>query len=101
MAVDVTLNPVCAPSEDVVAREIEGEIIIVPLVAGIGEAGDDLYTLNETGHEIWRRLDGVTTLGQIAAALTEQFGAPPEEIEADVMGFAAEMVRRRILTARS
>ena len=37
------------PSEDVVAREIEGEFIIVPLAAGIGDMEDELYSLNESG----------------------------------------------------
>ena len=45
----VKTDGVYAPSEDIVAREIEGEIIIVPLVAGIGDMEDELYTLNETG----------------------------------------------------
>ena len=44
------------PSDDVVAREIEGEIIIVPLVAGIGDIEDELFTLNETGKAIWDKL---------------------------------------------
>ena len=41
------------PSEDIVAREIEGELIIVPLAAGIGDMEDELFSLNETGREIW------------------------------------------------
>jgi hypothetical protein len=49
----VNLTTICVPSDDVVAREIEGEIVIVPLVAGIGDAGDELYTLNENGQAIW------------------------------------------------
>jgi len=98
---ELTLMSVCAPSADVVAREIEGEIIIVPLVAGIGDANDELYTLNETTQELWKRLDGEATLGEVAAALEQEFDASPEEIEADVLGFAAEMAARRILTARA
>ena len=46
------LDAVYTPSEDIVAREIEGEIIIVPLVAGIGDMEDELYTLNDTGKAI-------------------------------------------------
>ena len=45
----LTLDMICAPSEDVVAREIEGEIVIVPLASGIGDMEDELFTLNETG----------------------------------------------------
>lgn len=100
MADTVTLESVCAPSEDIVAREIEGEIIIVPLVAGIGDADDELYTLNETGQAIWAHLDGQKTLAEVAVALVAEFDAAPGEIEADVLGFATEMVERGILAPK-
>lgn len=100
METHVTLQTVCVPSEDIVAREIEGEIIIVPLVAGIGNADDELYTLNETGRAIWQMLDGQRTLGEVATALTQAFAAGQSELEGDVLGFAAEMVRRGILAAK-
>ena len=51
------------------AREIEGDMVIVPLVAGIGDADDELYTLNETGKAIWKRLDGRRTIGDVARAI--------------------------------
>ena len=41
---NIDLNAAYVPSEDVVAREIEGEIIIVPLTAGIGDMEEDLYS---------------------------------------------------------
>jgi hypothetical protein len=39
----VNLDAAYVPSEDVVAREIEGELIIVPLAAGIGDMEDELF----------------------------------------------------------
>ena len=90
-------NGVYAPSEDVVAREIEGELIIVPLVAGIGDLEDELFTLNETGKAIWDQLDGKQNLGGVIAALAESYEAPPGEIEGDVLGLVEELVRRRML----
>lgn len=101
MATEVTVETVCIPSEDVVAREIEGDMIIVPLVAGIGDADDELYTLNETGKAIWKKLDGIKSLGQISEELIEEFSAPADEIKKDVLGFATEMVTRRILSIKS
>lgn len=101
MTAELTLGAVCTPSEDVVAREIEGEIILVPLVAGVGDADEELYTLNETGLAIWQRLDGAATLGQVAASLGEEFDADATEIEADVLGFAAALVERGILAVQA
>lgn len=96
----IPLNTICSPSEDVVSREIEGEIIIVPLVAGIGDADDELYTLNETGRAVWRRLDGQRTLGDIVADLALEFDAGYSELEADVLGFAAAMIERGVLSVK-
>jgi hypothetical protein len=100
MVTEINMNVVCAPSEDVVAREIEGEIVIVPLVAGIGDAEDELYTLNETGQAIWQNLDGQRSLKDVAAALADEFNAPLPELQNDVVGFASEMTRRGFLVAK-
>jgi hypothetical protein len=93
----LNLKSICAPSEDVVAREIEGEILIVPLVSGIGDAEDELYTLNETGQSIWQKLDGHRTLGDVAVLLAEEFNTPLPDLEKDVLGFVGELTKRRIL----
>jgi Coenzyme PQQ synthesis protein D (PqqD) len=93
----IRIDAVYAPSEDIVAREIEGELIIVPLVAGIGDAEDELYTLNETGRAIWARLDGERSLRGVAAVLAQDYDAPPGEIERDVLGLVEELARRRML----
>ena len=95
MAVDVSLEKIYVPSEDIVAREIEGEIIIVPLVAGIGDTEDELYSLNETGQAIWKLLDGTKTLVEVASGLSEEFEG--EEIVQDLLCFVSELVMRRIL----
>ncbi len=100
MDTQVTLDSICVPSEDVVSREIEGEMIIVPLVSGIGNADDELYTLNETGKAIWQELDGQKTLGQVAKNLAGVFSSTGTDIEKDVLGFAAEMVRRGMLAVK-
>lgn len=85
------------PSDDIVAREIEGEIIIVPLAAGIGDMEDELFTLNETGKAIWTRLDGQQTLEEVIAGLIQVFDASADEIENDVLGLVEELINRRML----
>jgi hypothetical protein len=100
MDIDISLDQVYVPSEDIVAREIEGELIIVPLVAGIGDMEDELFSLNETGKDVWRRLDGRTTLAGVANALSAEYGAQPDEIERDVIGLVGELVRRKMLIVK-
>jgi len=86
-----------AVSENVVGREIEGELIIVPLVSGMGNLEDELYTLNESGKAIWKKLDGTRKLKTVAEELAAEWDAPPEEIEEDVMGLARELLARGML----
>jgi hypothetical protein len=93
----VQLDTVYAVSQEVVAREIEGELIIVPLAAGIGDLEDELYTLNDSGKAVWALLDGGRTLKQVVQALSDEYEAPLEEIEQDVLGLVGELARRRIL----
>jgi hypothetical protein len=97
----VNIDAIYTPSDNVVAREIEGEIIIVPLVAGIGDMEDELYTLNETGRAIWSKLDGQRRLTELAQELSAEFEAPAEEIEKDLIGFVQELLKRGIIVERS
>jgi hypothetical protein len=93
----ITNRSVFQRSEDVVSRDIMGELIIVPLTSGIGDMEDEIYTLNETGRSIWERLDGSASLGEIAGVLSEEYDAPEGEIERDVQGIVAELLRRRMV----
>ncbi len=91
------LDLIYVPSEDVVARIIEDELIIVPLVAGVGDADEELYTMNETGKAIWMRLDGKKTLREVAADLSNEFIAIPEVIEKDIIGLIEELSNRKMV----
>src|SRR5512137_113100 len=97
----LNLNAVCAPSEKIVARLIEGEIVIIPLTSGIGDTEDEMYSLNPTGQAIWQKLDGQRTLKDVAELLAAEFEAPPAEIEKDVIGLATELTKRGILAIRN
>jgi hypothetical protein len=91
------MDRILIPSKDIVARKIEGEIVIVPLVSGIGNLEDELFTLNETGRAVWERLDGKKALREIAAELAFEYDGPLEEIERDVTGLIDELIKRRML----
>jgi len=101
MEMKVSLESIYIPSEDIVAREIEGELLIVPLVSGIGDMEDELFTLNEIGKIIWERLDGQKSLKDIVAEISVEFEAPSAEIEEDVTGFVQELLKRGILAELS
>jgi len=95
--IEIRIEAVYAPSEDVVARLIEGEMLIVPLTAGIGDLENELFTLNDSGRMIWQLLDGQRSLAAIARSLAEEYEAAPGEIEQDVLGLVEELVKRSML----
>ena len=95
------LHEVFSPSPDVVARKIEGEVIIIPLVAGIGDLEDDLYTLNETGQAIWEKMDGKKSIQAIIEELSSEYQMPVDIIRGDVEGIIKELARRRIIHSKS
>ena len=97
METEIDPGKIYVVSPDVVAREIEGELIIVPLTSGIGDMEDELYTLNETGRSIWQKLDGRSTLSDIVKSLENSYQDASADLEKDVTGFVSELLRRRII----
>ncbi len=97
MTINIKLEQVYAVSEDVVVREIDEEIIIVPIVSGIGDMEDELYSMNPTGKAILQNIDGEKTLGKVTQELSETYDAPFDAIKNDVLGIVGELVKRRML----
>ena len=62
----------------------------LPLDAGIGDTGGKLYTLNATGHAIWRRLDGQHSLREVVSELVAEYSDAENEIGRDVLGLVRE-----------
>jgi len=101
METKMDLNASYAPSKDIVARDIEDELIIVPLISGIGDLEDELFTLNETGRVIWDKLDGQKSLKDIVKELSAEFESPEGEIEKDVVGLVEELLKRKMVVEKS
>ena len=84
-------------SNDVVAREIEGELIIIPIVAGIGNMENEIYALDEIGQEIWSRIDGKRSVGEIINDLCVLYDADRKTIQKDALGLIKEIASRNII----
>ena len=92
---EIRLARVYVPAGDIVARKIEGELTIIPLVPGAFGEEKKLYTLNEPGKEVWRKLDGTATLKAVAEALASEYEATPEKIEQDLLGLVEKLYKRK------
>lgn len=91
---------ILARSEDVVMREINGELLIIPLVAGIGDLEEELYSLNDTAKAIVDKVDGVRSVSAIIAELEQDYQAEPQVLAQDVLGLLQEMCTRKLLVVR-
>lgn len=97
MDVAISRSIACKPSGDIVAREIQGVIVILPLVSGIGDLEDELFTMNDTGKAIWQKLDGQRTLDDVIDELSAEYDAPEAEIQSDVIGLVEELMKRKMV----
>ena len=81
---------VVAPAPDIVARDIAGEHLLVPVRSGI--AGIDcLYTADEVGSFLYARLDGRRDAATLARLVSEAYVVDEEQALADVLSFLGEL----------
>ncbi len=97
----INTNSIYCLSDSVVAREIEGEIIIIPLSASIGDMEDELYTLNESAKNIWDLIVDGQTVENIISKLVREYSTGGDEIKEDVVGLVSELVKRNIIIERA
>lgn len=80
------LEDTISRSEDVVAREVGGETVLLDLEAGT------YFGLNPIGGRIWQLLDGADqTLAAICDALEAEYDVAREVLEADVLELASDL----------
>lgn len=94
---EINLDGIYAPSENIVAREIEGELIIIPIVSGIGDLEDELFTLNEMGKAIWNKLDGKHSVKEMISYFENEYEPSSGQIQKDVIGFMGELLKRKMI----
>ena len=97
MDAKINLDSIYVPSENIVAREVQGEFIIIPITSGIADIEDELFSLNETGKAIWEKLDGKKTLDDVIKDLSSEFEVSSDELQMDVLGLTEELLKRKML----
>lgn len=90
-------DSVYEPTDMVVAREIEGELIIVPLEGGIADLDDALYSFNETGRRIWDLMCHGLSVKKICERLSEEFDASEETIFNEVAALIQKLLSMKII----
>ena len=65
-------NQIYKQDPSIVARQIAGEMILVPIRQNVGDL-ESIYLLNETALFAWQQLDGSINLGEIRDRIIQEF----------------------------
>ncbi|MEP0391125.1 MAG: PqqD family protein [Erythrobacter sp.] len=83
-------------SEDVVVREVSGELVLLDLNSG------QYFGLDAVGARIWELLaDAPRNLIDICDQIEKEFDAPRERIEADMMALAKQLQEQELIAAEA
>jgi hypothetical protein len=77
---------------DVLAQTAGDTVILLTPDSG------EYFTLNEVGGRIWELADGSRSVAEIAGVLVEEYTAPLEEIQADVLGVLGELATEGLVS---
>ena len=82
-AIDASFAPRC--STHVYAVMLDGEAVL------LDEAVNRLHLLNHTATLLWQLFDGEATLTELATELSEELGAAPDVVLADLLTIARHL----------
>lgn len=69
-------------------EDVDDSGTVILLLSGM------MHQLNLIGGLIWQECDGNRTLSEISADLAREFSVDPEEVDADVAEFVADLAER-------
>jgi Coenzyme PQQ synthesis protein D (PqqD) len=83
-------------NREVVSRQIEGELIIVPIRRGVGNL-NSLYTLNAVGSVLWDYLAEGHTVAEMVLRVCEEFEVSEEMARTDIQEFLDSLVEEQLI----
>jgi uncharacterized membrane protein len=86
---------VVSPARAVVAVRLDGEVVLYHEHLRI------VCVMDPHATAIWEALDGRSDLATVAAKVAARFGAPPEQVTADVVAAARDLGARGLLAGVS
>lgn len=80
-------------SQDMIATEVDGEIVLISLDDG------RYYGLDSVASEIWRRLEAPKRADTLCSELQAHFEGDPDTIAREAMEFLRTMADQRLISA--
>lgn len=83
-------------NKEVVARQIEGETIIVPIRKGVGDM-NSVYTLNPVGTVLWHFMAESHSVPEMVERICSEFEVTPGQALGDVEGFISSLLEENLI----
>jgi hypothetical protein len=91
---DMSLQQGFRAGVDVVVRELEGEMVLLNLTSGT------YFGLDRVGTRVWQLVEEQATLDGVLAVMREEFDAPADVLERDVVRLVSELAAQGLVVAR-
>ena len=88
----LTLDSVVTAAHDHLASDLPDETVILSLTQGT------YFGVDGVARDVWRLIQRPTPVRAVRDALSEQYDAPPSEIERDLFAFLEELQASHLLT---
>jgi hypothetical protein len=83
-------------NREVVARQIEGELVIVPIRSGVGDL-NSLYTLNQVGSVLWDFMNESHTIEEMVSRVCDEFEVNSSQAQSDIRNFLNAMLEENLV----
>ena len=87
-------------SDDVIARSIGDEVLLVPVTKGGGDL-ENIFSLNAVGAFVWEAADGKRSVQEIVDGVVAEFEVERSVAESDVEAFLGEMEVAGLMSRRA
>lgn len=83
-------------NQEVVARKIQGELIIVPIRSGVGDL-NSLYSLNSVGSVLWDFMTEEHTVGEMVKRVCNEFEVTKSQAQKDIESFLESLLEEKLV----
>ena len=90
------LDKAFVKDDNLLARNIAGETLIVPLRNSVGDL-NSIYTLNDVGARVWQLIDGRRSVSQIASVINTEYDVASGDAAADVLELLDSMAEAGLI----
>jgi hypothetical protein len=83
-------------NREVVSRQIEGELVIVPIRRGVGDL-NSLYTLNPVGSALWEFMNEEHSVPEMVSRVCDEFEVTCTQAQTDIQEFLDSMLEEKLI----